>query len=435
MLSAECLVLAMALTFPVFASGQENASSPEPTSDQETDTFAGSTVGRLPDPLFLGYESEPGMEFGGRTVASLHSLASRGFARLFRAERHPAVAPAWEFPLAAALLLVQHEVGGHGGRAREFGLGPSYGFNYDFSGSTGIERAPETNEQGSLLAAGGVEADGVLAHRVLLDLLRPGGADGSKIPLALVTKLDLTLYVASAVRPEAQPERERSEFEEQYDEGNDVAIWLVSRQADRFEADPAAVWERRYEIDYGDSLLEQNRDDARLTALWNLADPSLVAAVVAYFRQHVLAGERRVEAPRLRLPNGWGMTVGTRGALGPRAVSRFLDVHAATPRGVWTVYVRDLDSSVDRTYGAGVAVQALPLYGFDLGLAADTWREPEGLEVRSEDTGWNVEGELAVRVGDRWGLAGKLGAKSDGYLPGRPIDGGPYLGLGVTAFW
>src|SRR5215208_777048 len=103
------------------------------------------------DPLFLGYESEPGMEFGGRTVASLQSVASRGLAALFRAERHPAVAPAWEFPLAAALLLVQHEVGGHGGRAREFGLSPSYSFNYDFSGGTSIDRIPETNEQGSLL--------------------------------------------------------------------------------------------------------------------------------------------------------------------------------------------------------------------------------------------------------------------------------------------
>jgi hypothetical protein len=54
-------------------------------------------------------------------------------------------------------------VNGHGGRAREFGLGPSYGFNYDFSAATGIARPPHTNEANALLAAGGTEADGILA--------------------------------------------------------------------------------------------------------------------------------------------------------------------------------------------------------------------------------------------------------------------------------
>jgi hypothetical protein len=408
--------------------------SQEPPAGGSADTAAGTTSY---DPLFLGYGAEPEMVFGGRTVASLQSLGSRGFASLFRAERHSAVAPAWEFPLAAALLLVQHEIGGHGGRAREFGLSPSYAFNYDFSAATGIERPPRSNEEGSLLAAGGTEADGVLAHGVLLDLLRPGGADGAKVPLAFMTKLDLTLYVRSAVRPRAAAGRERSDFERQFDEGNDVVIYLVSRQADRTGAAPADVWAGTYRIDFTDLLLEDTWRDARVTALWNLADPSLVAALIAYFRDHVIGGAQRVEAPRLHLPNGWGLTAGTRGALGPREVTRFLDLHATTPAGVWTVYVRDLDSTVDRTYGAGIALSSLALGSrLDLALAADAWNEPRARErSRRDGTGWNLEGEIDVRLGPPWGLAGRLGAKSEGFLPGRPLDSGPYLGLGVTAAW
>jgi hypothetical protein len=232
------------------------------------------------EPLFFGWETEPAMEYGGRTLASLQSAASRGLRQAFRAERHPGASPAWEFPLAAALLLVQHEVNGHGGRAREFGLGPSYGFNYDFSAATGISRPPHTNEENALLAAGGTEADGILAHRLLLDALRPEGIDGAKVPMLLMTKVDLTNYVSGTDKPKAG-----NDFLDQFDDGNDIAIYLVSRQAQRVGADPADVWERRYTVDFDDPLLQENWDDARTTALWNLLDPAVVSTVVAYFRQ------------------------------------------------------------------------------------------------------------------------------------------------------
>ena len=127
------------------------------------------------DPLFLGYGTEPGMEFGGRTVASAESLIARAIGSLGAeggiGARHSGLTPAWEIPLAAAFILAQHEVDGHGGRGREFGLSPSYRFSFDFSGATSLDRTPRTNEQGSLLAAGGAEADGVMAHRMLLDAM------------------------------------------------------------------------------------------------------------------------------------------------------------------------------------------------------------------------------------------------------------------------
>jgi hypothetical protein len=379
------------------------------------------------EPLFLGFGSEPEMDFAGRTVMSLDSLISRSFSRIGDVgERHPGVSPAWEFPVGATVLLLQHEVGGHGGRAREFGLSPSYAFHYDLSAATGTRRPPRTNEGNALLAAGGVEADGVMAYRTLLDLLRPEGADGAKVPLAMMAKLDLTVYVASV----KNPDRGQS-FVSQY---NDMAYYLLSRQAQRQGADPAAIWNGTYSADLNERLLHSTWDDARATALWNLLDPSLVGAMVSYFRQHVLDGSVSVHAPVVRVGDGIGLTLGTRGALGPQEVSRFLDLHAATRRGVFTLYVRDLDSSIDRTYGAGAGVHGFTLGGnLEIGLSADAWDEPKAREGLRTGSGWNATAEVDALLGERWGLAAKVGAKSNGFFPGLPLDNGPYFAFGVRA--
>lgn len=383
------------------------------------------------EPFFLGYATEPSMDFGGRTVASVQSAVSRA---IDGAVDSPAIAPAWEFPIAVFLLLVQHEVGGHGGRAREFGLSPDYGFGFDVSAYTTTKRDPRTNEELALLAAGGTEADQLLAQRVLCDLLRPEGADAAKVPLALMAKLDLTLYVSQTAEPE--PGEGDDDFAQQVREGNDVAIYLVGRQAQRLGAPAGDVWNDRYAIDFGEPLLGRTWDDVRATALWNLLDPTLVPAVFAYFRDHVLAGRSRITARVWRPRPGLGLAVGTRGALGPQAVSRYLDVHAATRRGVFTLSVRDLDSSLDRTYGWGVAARGVPLGGrLTLGLEGDTWEEPEAAEALGEGSGWHAAAELEARLGARLGAAVKVGAKSGGFLPGRPIDEGIYVGFGLLGSW
>lgn len=381
------------------------------------------------EPIFVGYETEPSMDFGGRTVASLQSVLSRAFGSLGDVgEKHPGASPSWEFPVGIFLLLVQHEVDGHGGRGREFDLSPSYGLGYDISAYTTIEREPRTNEQGSLLAAGGTEADQVMARRILLDLLRPDGADGAKVPLAFMAKLDLTMYVSGVEKPDGQ------DFLDQLEEGNDIAYWLVSRQSDRLGGDPADVWNNVYEEDLNDPLLERNYDDARTTALWNLLDPSLVSSLIGYFRQHVIGGETRVRMPVLSAGDV-GLMLGTRGALGPRDVSRFLDLHAAGRFGVATVYVRDLDSGIDRAYGFGAGLHGLRLGDrLELGVSADTWDTPDAREGGPEGTGWNATAELDALFG-RWGLSAKAGAKSEGFFPGLPIEDGPYVGLGVRAVW
>jgi hypothetical protein len=102
------------------------------------------------------------------------------------------------------------------------------------------------------------------------------------------------------------------------------------------------------------------------------------------------------------------------------------------------VYIRDLDSSIDRTWGAGAAVNALRLSpGLELGVQADTWKEPKSGEGIYDDNGtsWNVTGSVDATFGQTWGLSAKVGTKSKGFLPGKPKDSGVYAGFGVTAAW
>ncbi|MGH9382618.1 MAG: hypothetical protein ACRD2Z_18730 [Thermoanaerobaculia bacterium] len=397
-------------------------SSPALLAADETDDERSS-------PLFLGWESEPAMDYGGRVVDSLQRGVSRAFVAM--APDSPGVAPAWEFPLGLVLSLVQHEVAGHGGRAREFSLDPSYGFGFDLSAYTTIDREPRTNTEVALLSVAGSEASSVLAHRIVLDLHSARGAEGSSFPLALVSKLDLTLYVAGTPSPTSRDSRD--DFTDGFEEGNDVAVYLATRQAMRVDADPVDVWRRDYVIDFDDPELRDDWDEARIAALWNALDPALVLGAIAYFSDHVADGARRIRAPGLRLSELVRLAAGTRGILGPHTVSRYLDLYLTTPAALVAVYVRDLVAAGERTWGGGLRLHALRLGGdWKLALQGDHWSEPEDVADVDPGDGWHVGAEAEGTVAGGFGLSLKGGTKDAGFLPGLPIAEGAYFGTGLT---
>jgi hypothetical protein len=394
-------------------------------------------------PYFLGYETEPSMDYGGRTVTSVHQGVCDLGASLFR--RHSWIAPAFEVPFGLLLSTVQHEINGHGSRAREYDLRPSYGFGFDFSAYTTIDRDPETNEQMAYLAAGGTESDTVLARRILIDLCRPGGAPASAIPLMLVAKLDISLYSFITVRPEEGDETEGegstgedaeedpSSFVDQYEEGNDIAIYLVTRQGLRNGVDPVDIWERDYTPDFDDPMLEKNWDDVQQMALWNMLDPMVWYSLVRYVNDHVMHGKRYAGAPALFLTEALAVTAGTRGAIGPQSVTRVLDLYLLTDIGIVSVYGRDLNSSKDTTFGFGGGIYRLKLGPHcRLSVAADYWENPDSDEELYDGTGWNASAELDATFGTRFGASAKLGGKSDGFFIGTPTDSGVYFGGGVS---
>ena len=377
------------------------------------------------DPYFLGYEMDPAMDYGGAGILDLQALASRGLASVLPSSY---AAPVYEFFLASGLCTVQHEVFGHGARARENGLDPQYAFGLDLSGGTGLREEPQTLAELLAIAGGGTEGDSVLADRALLELYTGAGAEAAKIPLMVFSKIDVSLY--SMVT--ADPADARREFVDDYTNGNDIAYYLVARQAQRQGGTAAAVWNNEYAIDFKDPLLHENYDAVQAAALWNLVDPAMLAALFEYGTAHVGQGQTRVKPPVVPLGGGYGLTAGTRAFLGPAQVDRYLDLLLTTPGPLIRLYAREMDSSLEQTYGFGATLHRL-LAGERrwLSLQTDYWREPDSLEKLDAGSGWNFCGELTVMLSETVGVAAKLGGKSDGFNPGTPAAAGVYGGAGL----
>jgi hypothetical protein len=377
---------------------------------------------------FVGWERDPAMEYGGRDVVSLHGVVCRGMEWMLPVKEHPLATFFYESYLGVMFSTVQHEMFGHGSRAREFGLNPSYGFGLDLSGWTSVGKDPESNEQNILLGAGGTEADTVLARGILLDLYSGTGTDAARIPLMGFAKLDFSLYCLGTVDPLANPE----DFTTQYEDGNDIAYYLVSRQAQRRGGDPAVVWDNDYAIDFTEASFGKTYEDLQAAAVWNLMDPAMLVAGITYLADHLGRGQSLVRPPVLPLGDGVGVTAGTRACIGPDAVSRFLDVYVVTPGHLFTVYVRDLKSLMETTYGAGGGMYGVPVGERVTGaLFADYWVAPESPEGVDDGNGWNMAGEMGIALSPTLGVNFKLGGKSDGFFPGVPVEAGVYGGAGV----
>jgi hypothetical protein len=383
------------------------------------------------DPYVAGWSSEPTMEYGGLMLASVQRASSRLLGMSAAGREHPGLAAAWEFPLAEFLSIVTHEVNGHGGRGREFGLEPRYGLDIlRMTAYTGTLRSPESRDEVISISGAGTEADSVLANRLLVDMARPGGAEAATFALAALAKLDLTLYVAFTARPTGST---GTDFSNQFHEGNDIANYLVARQAQRRSANLDDLWNQVLAVDLNDPLLGKNYDAARLAALWNALDPMLITTAVKYATRHLGGGAVRIQVPMLTLGGGLGLTVGTRAFLAQSYVTRYVDVYARVPFGVGSVYVRDLDSSLARAWGWGAAFTVAPLRSrVSANITAERWDEPRSAEHGEGRPGWNVSGDVQVPVGSRLGFVLTVGRKTAGFVAGRPVNQGTYAGAGVV---
>jgi hypothetical protein len=382
------------------------------------------------DPYLAGWSSEPTMEYGGLMLASVQRVSSRLLGGSAAGREHPGLAAAWEIPFAQFLSIVTHEVDGHGGRGREFDLQPRYGLDIlRMTAYTGTLKPPKSRDEIISISGAGTEADTVLANRLLADFARPGGAEASTFALAAFAKLDLTLYVSITAEPNSVT---GPDFLTQFHEGNDIANYLVARQAQRRNGSLDDLWNQVSVVDFDDPLLKKNYDAARVAALWNALDPMLIATGIQYARQHLGGGAARIQVPMLELGGGVGLTAGTRAFLAPSYVTRYADVYARVPFGIGSVYVRDLDSSVARTWGWGASFTVAPAGSrVSANVTGERWDEPRSDEYGEGRRGWNVCGEVQVPIGPRFGFRLTVGRKTAGFVPGRPVPEGTYAGVGV----
>ncbi|HSX20864.1 MAG TPA: hypothetical protein VLG38_07075, partial [Gammaproteobacteria bacterium] len=102
-----------------------------------------------------------------------------------------------EFTLSSFAAVLQHEIFGHGARAREFNI-PNVGYHiHVFSGATTYPsssyNALSPNQQAAL-SAGGVEATSILSQQIEINWMRMGSLDSRAATLYLVNSFDESVY-------------------------------------------------------------------------------------------------------------------------------------------------------------------------------------------------------------------------------------------------
>jgi hypothetical protein len=332
----------------------------------------------------------------------------------------------FDWPQEHLLMVVNHEVFGHGARLRERFNGP-IGYRIDApppygegGGSTSFvfDREPTYPE---LLAvhAGGMEADGIAAALVAHQAFSSGRLRPRDALRYLEFELDTLGYVWSTDSAGEDPGHDVADFLDTYD---DLAATLGSS--------PLTLPMLRRE------------------ALAGLANPALAYAVISVVRYLAtgaedapvptlsIGGVRYLPMMRYRLtPYGreWSLV----NELGGRMRPTTIDLRVG--RGPQTT-----------SWSVGVMQQSVASWGgWSVDAAAHVWSQPrmfgadEQVPLADSQPGALVRGRIERRIfpgsstGEQATLVFDIGIKSDGFVPGDPLEGGVVLrgGLGIPLGW
>jgi hypothetical protein len=332
-------------------------------------------------------------------------------------------------PIAEIASLVSHEVAGHGARARELGLDPTFLFYLPgiyrriFAPSDDapagaytqyLSPSPVEGDRAIVGTLGGLEANYVHAWWINARIVRAGGR---------VHHGDLLVYMASKLSYANSFFSVPGEDEA----GNDVGNYVSGLQ------DRSNQWRAE----------DRRRIAGRLGAayLWNLFDPTLLYAAYGTLVSSIWEGRRVSNMPLPRI-DGTTVFLSPRFALSPFGAEHTLDLFLARGRRMVDLYGRVGSSGLADSYGAGVRVLGLPVSErVALGGELDVWRQPEilleerGVYDRPYRLGMNAGVFGDVHVAGAVGITGKLAVKTPGFIVGQPIGGGVHGYVGMSVAW
>jgi len=396
-----------------------------------------ATTAEAREPLVFVADPKLGMETTVRTTDSVSRVVFRYEELLPDADVPRGVAVIgrglklvlFDEPLAEVTVAVAHEVGGHGSRARELNLKPTYLFYLPgvyrklFAPADDTQAGafteylttdPVEGDRAVIGTMGGLEANYVHAWWINARIVRAGGD---------VHHDDLLVYAASRLTYFdsffASPSDER--------QLNDIGSYVSELQ------DRSNLWraEDRHRI-YG---------RLRAAYLWNLFDPTLLWSVYGGVVAPVFQGKRETHMPLPEI-DGTTLFLSPRFVLGPFGAENALDVFLARDGRLLDVYARVGTTGLGDSWGVGA--RALGIRAGDrttLGGELDLWRQPEILldersaYARPYRLGMNAGAYADVRVAGLVGVTGKLAAKTPGFVMGQPIGGGLHGYLGVSVAW
>jgi hypothetical protein len=328
-----------------------------------------------------------------------------------------------DVPQDHMLMVLAHEVFGHGARFRELGEGRiGYGFDAPIPYGSGDAftrfngRFPISPFAHLGVSSSGIEAQHSLADAITERAVERGRLHYREAWLYFESRLTAMTYILTAT-PHSS-------------EGHDVADFL--EQFDDQCQNPCAPLTRRY--------LQQR-------ATLALADPLLYYSIYSFAASYIGKGE--TTGPMPLVPIGWRLHVLP--SLG----------YALTPYGAeWTVRtslqkgdrirgrrlphvaLRVGNTGAETTWGLKARVaDALTFKSFRVGATVDLWRQPDLADDTTSSplqTGAasmaTVTVPLPAFLRSAWseGIHLTAGYKSRGYVPGEQYSGGAVFRAGIT---
>lgn len=378
-------------------------------SGAENILFLDAALGRLEDRIL------PVRLFGNETIPLRLVSATYRLAKLAFLDLMP----------AAYLPLVQHEVFGHGYRAREAGymdigyeLGapPPYGLG---DGSTSwsypASFIPSPDEDLAMDMAG-IDATDILGQRLRGRFLQEGSLDYHAAFLYLFSTLGLANYLAAT-------------GEDETDESNDVVAYLEDLNLKAGRRAPGENWIRLADLEEGSRLA--------------FADPFLYFSGWTVMR-YLVFGETRSEYQAIPLgPVRYLPSLGFR--LSPFGGQVLVENLAVWDRRSFNLRLAFGDGELGESRGADLeARDVLAWNGYSLDATLRLWSQPS-LQLDSQDPGPTTEARMGF--GSHLALTSPplspalpirlaLGAshKTSGYVPGERLDEGFTFRIGFGLF-
>ena len=330
-----------------------------------------------------------------------------------------------DMPQDHFLLVVAHEVFGHGARFRELGDGRlRYGFDAPIPYGSGDAFTsfdglfPTTPLAEMTASASGIEAQHSLADSIATRAVARGRLGYREGWLYFESRLAAVGYILSASPTSSA--------------GHDIADFL-----DAFERACTAP------------CVPLRRHDVQRRALAALADPLLYYSIYGLTVSYV--GNGKTTGPMPLIPIGSGMRVlpslgYTLTPYGEEWTVRTALQHArraeSADRRITGITLRIGNTGASSTWGiTAQAADVLRVKRLDLDLRVDLWRQPELLPehvTAALETGVGAIATTVVpvprRLRSRWsdGIHIAAGYKSQGYVPGEHLSGGAVVRVGLA---
>jgi hypothetical protein len=322
-----------------------------------------------------------------------------------------------DLPQDSFLMVVAHEVFGHGARLREVGA-PDVHYSFDaplpygdgdavtiFNGTAAMTRADVLG-----IDSAGIEAQNVLADQIGEQAFRRRTWSYRDSWLYLQSRMAGLLYIRS-VSPGSPPGHDVADFLHDFNSGCEPPVCTPLQ---------ASTLKRR--------------------ALLMLGDPLLAFSAYGFAVAYLSHGETTSTVPGIQLPNGWRYLPAMGFAMTAYGTAWTTEHNLSVGDRLTRVSLRIGEAGATHTWSIGVRSMSFAGGGpISADLSAEVWRQPPLDAPPTSKTlsagalaAATVRVALGHRTSSRLRLTGQAGYKSTGFVPAEPLRSGPLVRVGIT---